>query len=365
MSRVMAAVLSGVILLAPAGDGVTQTNQQLDCTECHICLRPSEANPCLKPTLCPRHHNMPDYDAHPGPSTVILNELENVYAPVLFDHESHARMVRFDGGCETCHHFTPPNTEHPACKDCHPPDIPHEDIAQPGLKGAYHRSCMSCHREWDNDTACEICHARERDGMESPRAEAHQHYAPVIMEDLLLFQTAYEDDDRVPFHHRNHSELYERDCGECHQHQSCKRCHVHGEELHPMGEPADTDLHEVCFRCHKEEQCGDCHGRDPDDLFSHDSTGWLLRSYHEKLNCCACHTKRGAFLRLDPRCERCHTEGWPPENFDHLATGVRLDELHGEADCSDCHVDGVGRGSSCDACHEDDRTYSSAGFPEE
>ncbi len=369
MLRVIAGVLLGVTLLTPAVPAQPQpshASQSIDCTECHTCLHPSGVNPCLKPTLCPRSRGTMDYDADLGPSIVILDALEHLYEPVRFDHEAHARMVRFDAGCATCHHFTPPNSEHPACKGCHPADIPHEDIAQPGLKGAYHRSCLGCHREWDVDTACEICHARKKTDTENPPpADAHAHYMPLIMEDLIFFPTTYEEGDRVPFHHRNHAEMYERDCSECHEHQSCKQCHMHSDEArHPMGQPESTDLHQLCFRCHHEENCEDCHGRDPGELFSHASTGWPLKSYHKKLNCCACHAKRGALLRLDPRCEKCHTEGWNPETFDHRVTGVRLDEIHQEADCTDCHVDGIGKGSSCDACHDDGRTYSSVGFPD-
>jgi hypothetical protein len=33
-------------------------------------------------------------------------------------------------------------------------------------------------------------------------------------------------------------------------------------------------------------------------------------------------------------------------------------------DCGDCHAEGIGRGASCDECHDDARTYGSTGFPE-
>jgi hypothetical protein len=82
-----------------------------------------------------------------GPDVVILDELQKLYDPVRFDHRAHAQMVSFSGGCEVCHHYTPPDADHPACVSCHPKEIAHEDIAQPGLKGAYHRDCLDCHRE--------------------------------------------------------------------------------------------------------------------------------------------------------------------------------------------------------------------------
>jgi hypothetical protein len=35
-----------------------------------------------------------------------------------------------------------------------------------------------------------------------------------------------------------------------------------------------------------------------------------------------------------------------------------LDEVHGEADCADCHQEGIGKGATCGTCHDDDRRYS-------
>ena len=176
----------------------------------------------------------------------------------------------------------------------------------------------------------------------------------------------------VPFHHRNHSVLYERDCSECHEQQSCTRCHTQGtpsnpiaaQELHPMGDLSKVNLHDTCFKCHQSQNCTECHGRDSDDLFTHADTGWPLKSYHARLSCRNCHGSQGAFQKPDPRCESCHTEGWSGEGFDHARTGVKLGEVHGELDCENCHTQGVGKGpATCDGCHDDGRRYSrSTGF---
>jgi hypothetical protein len=332
--------------------------QFLDCSDCHTCEHPSKAHPCLK-AICPRHEAMEDLEAGLGPATVILDELENLYAPVNFDHKAHAEMVKLSGGCEICHHFTPPNQEHPACIDCHPTSIIHEDLAQPGLKGAYHRNCMSCHQEWDVDTACEICHEKKVPG-QATVVHTESHYQPIALEELLLFATGYAEGDTVPFHHRNHSVMYERDCSECHQEQSCTRCHVQGRELHPMGEPTETDFHDTCYGCHHEEPCSDCHGRDADDLFEHADTGWPLKVYHSNLHCRGCHGEKGQFKKLTPVCENCHPKGWRPDTFDHQQTGVALGDVHGELECEHCHVDGAGEAPSCDGCHDDGRGYNRA-----
>jgi hypothetical protein len=348
-------MLTWLGLTAPDSQRET-TNQPPDCSECHTCEQPNKTNPCLKP-ICARHGAMEGLQADLGPSTVVLDDLENLYVPVYFNHLAHAQMVRFSGGCETCHHFTPPSAEHPACKECHPTTIEHEDIAQPGLKGAYHRNCMSCHQDWDKDTACEVCHERKVEGQTAP-VHVESHYQRLELIELIEFSTSAEEGPTVPFHHRNHSELYERDCSECHQEQSCTRCHVQGEQPHPMGEPADRNLHDTCFECHHEERCDDCHGRDPDDLFQHSDTGWALQGPHTGLNCRACHGERGAFMKLTPVCDTCHHGDWNPDLFDHAMTGATLDEVHGELECEDCHENGTGPQNSCEGCHDDGRTFS-------
>lgn len=341
--------------ISPAFQG-TDSADEIDCDQCHDCEHPSKLNPCLKSRSCPRHEAMGRLDADQGPDIIILDELSKLYVPVRFDHKAHAGMERMSEGCEHCHHFTPPNSPHPACKDCHPVEILHEDIAQPGLKGAYHRNCMACHKEWDNDTACEICHEKVVPGKPSEVCE-HSHYEPIELMELITFETGSEEGSIVPFHHRNHSQLYERDCAECHQQQSCERCHVHGEELHPMGEPDVTDLHDTCFKCHFEERCQDCHGRDPDDLFSHSSTGWKLQSYHEGLRCRACHGQRGPFMKLNANCWDCHPDGWDTDSFDHARyVGVNLGEEHEGMECADCHPDpGCSKVPVCEDCHDDQR----------
>lgn len=338
--------------------------QGTDCSLCHACDQPTRKDPCLQ--SCPRNGHQSDLSPQLGPEVVILDALEDLYVAVRFNHKAHATMVGMNGGCETCHHYTPPDMDHPGCKDCHPTAIVHENISQPGLKGAYHRQCMNCHTEWDKDTACEICHEKKAGGRlhgEATEVSEHSHYEPIEMMELLMFDTGYEEGDKVPFHHLNHSQKYERNCAECHQEQSCSRCHVHGQESHPMGELADRNLHDTCFNCHHEERCNDCHGRDPDDLFEHSDTGWGLQGEHADLNCRACHGESGAFSKLTPVCETCHRGDWNPNTFDHAMTGAVLDEVHSELDCGDCHEDSECKAASCEACHDDGRVYSrSTGF---
>ena len=122
-------------------------------------------------------------------------------------------------------------------------------------------------------------------------------------------------------------------------------------------DPVDIDLHETCFKCHGDQDCDECHGRDPNDLFDHASTGWPLRGYHGGLHCRDCHGHYGAFLKLEPRCSICHPDGFDPRRFDHATTGLALDEVHIDADCADCHVKNGYDTTDCTTCHDEGWRY--------
>lgn len=332
----------------------------MDCSLCHLSGTPTKENPLLK--YCPRPSMMVTSASDAGPDVVIMDELENLYVPVRFNHAMHAKMAGIQGGCVQCHHFTKPGEDIQSCKACHPVDIIHEDLSQPGLKGAYHRQCLNCHREWDEETSCEICHEKKEGGKLNGKATTvsfHRRYEPVLMDELITFQT---ESDNVPFHHKRHAEMYTRDCNSCHQQQSCSQCHLHNSDtamakLHPMGDLNQVDLHDVCFRCHEEDACEKCHGQNPDTVFSHSQTGWELKAYHQTLHCQDCHKQNGKFQKLNRDCSSCHISEWEPKDFHHQTTGVELDELHVEEGCADCHTKGFGSPAACDGCHDDNRKY--------
>ena len=98
-----------------------------------------------------------------GPDVVILDELEDLYLPVPFDHRGHAHMAMMTDGCAVCHHHTPEDAEHPACKSCHGLSLDQQDARKPNLKVAYHRQCMACHREWSGANRCAACHPPKTD----------------------------------------------------------------------------------------------------------------------------------------------------------------------------------------------------------
>lgn len=337
-----------------------------DCARCHACPQPTPREPCLR--TCPRPDPLASVARSALPDVVILDDLVDLYVPVRFAHRAHAQMSDLDAGCATCHHHTPPGDPHPACRNCHPREVIHEDLAQPGLKGAYHRQCLNCHTEWDRDVSCEVCHEKRAGGPlhgSGMGANPHSTRKPVAMQSVILFETNYRGGDRVPFHHRNHSELYESDCAACHREQSCSSCHVQDRVLHPMGEPSRVDLHDTCFRCHRPERdpchpansCLHCHGRKPDDVFEHRAVGWELKRYHARLTCGVCHGSWTAGGRPERDCASCHPEGFERAGFRHETVGVALDATHAEASCDDCHAAGFGPPPGCGGCHDDGRVF--------
>ena len=109
------------------------------CACCHTCDKPTPGNQCLP--ACGRDPGR-YMRGHKGPDVVVLDELQDAYLPVPFDHKGHADMAEMTHGCVICHHYTPEGQQHPACKTCHEIAVKGTGIHKPGLKGAYHRQCL-------------------------------------------------------------------------------------------------------------------------------------------------------------------------------------------------------------------------------
>lgn len=120
--------------------------------------------------------------ADDAPESVTIDFMENLYSPVEFNHAMHTEYA----SCQECHHHTTngtvsdPNcarchhdgeeTDMVACAECHASDRFNEDylktlenpklyhIDKPGLKGAYHLNCISCHEMTSGPTGCQECH---------------------------------------------------------------------------------------------------------------------------------------------------------------------------------------------------------------
>jgi hypothetical protein len=233
------------------------------------------------------------------------------------------------------------------------------NMRMPSLKGAYHRQCLGCHREWTHDTKCVICHLPQVGGdldqsLDETDILAVAH--PVItVPNIEIYHTPYVAAPVVTFFHKEHIELFGLRCVDCHRQENCSRCHDLDKSKVTVAHSA-ADTHALCNDCHRDDPCAKCHDTKQRPKFQHASTGWTLNRFHRELDCRACHPSGQRITRLDNSCNACHS-GWTTTNFRHAVTGLQLDELHREFDCENCHVEReFSVAPSCDGCHGDGRT---------
>lgn len=326
--------------------------KQLQCLDCHISPTPTKQTPGLAP--CPR------LSPEKGPEVVLLDQLSNQYVPVVFAHKLHAQMTDMSGGCVLCHHHNPGNGIL-RCRDCHGSSSTPENLQQPGLKGAYHRQCLNCHREWSHQTDCVVCHAKKTADfapIKVPDAtDIMGMLHPNIEEPLIkTFQTKYEKGALVTFRHQDHVQRFGFKCVNCHREEGCSRCHS------PEGrvpQPKTFEQHHrPCASCHElatteDGRCSHCHSDRETPPFNHASTGMPLSRYHENRTCRSCHPVNEGFAKLNRECVSCH-DRWSPKTFNHAVTGLVLDKDHQAVECADCHLERkFDRSPSCAECHED------------
>lgn len=338
------------------------------CSSCHTCENPAPEDLCLRGCVRALAAAAAEEFKKRVPDLVILNELEDLYLPVPFDHRGHADMAEMTRGCTVCHHHTPEGAAHPACRNCHEISPVREDMRKPSLKAAYHRQCLRCHREWSHETACEVCHppkaGRGRElGMASlPRKDdiMGRMHPPIPEPETTLYQTKYKHvvGTNVLFRHKEHIHRFGFTCAECHHEDSCSRCHEEGKSEAQRVKTLE-EHHSPCAHCHdmeSTEKCDHCHhlkGEPVPAPFEHASTGWPLTPYHEDKSCRVCHVSV-RFVKLDRDCNACHGT-WSPATFDHATTGQHLDQSHSQSDCEGCHIDRkFDRPPTCDECHEEE-----------
>jgi len=126
------------------------------------------------------------------PDSINIDPLAKLYEKVKFNHAKHISLIK---DCAECHHHTTgtqvqekncvrchKNSEAKktvACRSCHAATpfsaevlrakesdrwLYHQD--KPGLKGAYHQSCIGCHEKGKGPTGCKECHALTKAGEE-------------------------------------------------------------------------------------------------------------------------------------------------------------------------------------------------------
>ncbi len=306
-----------------------------------------------------------------GPDLVILDELQELYLPVPFDHHGHAEMADMIEGCTVCHHRPTEGAAYPPCKRCHETAPETEDVRKPSLKGAYHRQCVSCHREWSGETQCAACHpAKIGSDPEAATADGllGQMHRPIPRPHTTIYEakSPAEAGNRAIFRHKEHVDRFGLKCAHCHREDTCSRCHK-DREADEGGKRAPAERHTPCSRCHDvqdDARCSHCHweeGEAKPKPFEHSATGWALDRYHIVLPCRTCH-KDVPYRKLDRDCLSCHS-GWSPSSFDHSVTGQMLDDKHEDLDCAACHVGRVFAGPpKCDECHSAEEGIA---FPEE
>ena len=99
-------------------------------------------------------------NTHEGkiPDNFVLNNEGEIFKTVTFPHKVHIEIV---GDCKLCHHNSPEG-ETPSCKTCHCAPFDPENLEKPGSKGAYHRRCIGCHKEYDSGpVGCVECHDKK------------------------------------------------------------------------------------------------------------------------------------------------------------------------------------------------------------
>jgi hypothetical protein len=345
--------------------GSLVTTERPPCSSCHTCDNPMPGSLCLR--ACIRGAAWEEAEKR-APDLVILNELEALYLPVPFDHRGHAEMAEMTQGCVVCHHHTPEGAEHPACKSCHEVSPVREDMRKPSLKAAYHRQCLSCHREWSHETACGVCHPPKaglggrnpRMGIPSKDDIIGTMHPPIPEPDVEIYETKhlFRAGTNVVFRHKEHIHRFGFRCVECHREDNCLRCHEEGRE-HTQEVKTLEEHHNPCVTCHDvvdPEKCGHCHyeeGKPEPPRFDHANTGWPLDRYHKQKGCRDCHVAV-RFVKLDRECNSCHSD-WEPDSFDHAVTGQLLDSNHEDIDCADCHADRkFDSPPRCDECHEEE-----------
>ncbi|PKL85893.1 MAG: hypothetical protein CVV22_04995 [Ignavibacteriae bacterium HGW-Ignavibacteriae-1] len=344
--------------------------QAIDCKSCHYCEYPTVSNPCL--ISCPRtdmvsvHH-----DPSEGPEIVIMDMLPGEWGAVAFTHKLHAEMAEMSGGCGSCHHY---NTTGPVlkCVTCHEPKRNREDISVPDLEAAYHRQCLSCHRQWSRTTDCDYCHFEKGIDADKARKIKMEKYAgkghPAVLEpERVVYDTDYEKGPKVTFFHDEHVKMFKIDCATCHHDENCMKCH--DVRLDKLRTPKDRDYtvkthksfddhHQPCITCHEKDNCVKCHLNTVMERFNHYKiTGFDLTKYHDQIACNKCHIGNDYKVKLNSNCISCHSDTFKPGKFNHSNVGFELDELHVELDCVDCHAaNNFEVSPKCADCH-DDFTY--------
>lgn len=372
-SAVLAAAIAALFASGAMQSGHAQTAKQAPhglpselrnrCAMCHTCATPTKSDPCL--IVCPRvKESTGVHSPADGPGLVLMDSKDGQYGPVVFSHRTHAQMTGMMGGCYGCHHYNDVALNILSCRSCHPSERKRENVNVPDLKGAYHRQCMDCHRQWTGSPECSSCHIKNTEGKTTAQildgyTRGRKDHPPVHAPAKKVYETKEQEGTLVAFYHTDHASRFGTKCADCHRQEGCISCHdKRPEKARAQAAAAKSQdfdaVHARCSSCHAERSCESCHVKADPGPFEHArASGWTLKPYHASLECSRCHTGGKAFAGLKPDCAGCHRK-WESGSFSHAVTGLKLDEVHEALDCADCHAGrDFGKPPACSGCHED------------
>lgn len=160
------------------------SNNTNSCETCHSLttgqLAAMEPEPVAKNALAALDERYRAVPVDKIPENISIGILSNDYEPSHFPHRKvvqsiikraetseMARSFHGDqaGLCMGCHHNSPKTLEPPKCASCHSKSGPGPD-GRPGLKGAYHGQCITCHQKMAVETVlatdCVKCHDEKK-----------------------------------------------------------------------------------------------------------------------------------------------------------------------------------------------------------
>ena len=239
----------------------------------------------------------------------VVNKYSDLYEPVRFMHSKHANVLE---DCSICHHRLPreegdtygqpvsmatlieKEVEPVACSACHQDPFDPKNLHTPGLKGAYHRLCMDCHKESE-----QVPFTR----------------GPILYSAMVRGPIARTLDTRAP-----------TDCLACH----AKKVPNHNQLVKMEGRVDVLAVTKNCLSCHEKEGQAilnsahwKWHGSSPYTV-GHEKRVDLGKNHSTINNFC---------INLNgnwPRCTSCHIGyGWEDENFDFTDAS--------KIDCLVCH----------------------------
>ncbi|OGR53487.1 MAG: hypothetical protein A3J80_11040 [Desulfobacula sp. RIFOXYB2_FULL_45_6] len=157
---------------------------QESCKTCHSLspeqLKSSDPVQLAKTALSDLSSKYTKVETEKIPEIITIEVLSKDYKPSQFPHRKMvqaifqraeksemAKVFHTDqaGLCMGCHHNSPKSLEPPKCASCHSKNGPDQD-GRPGLKGAYHGQCITCHQKMKVEavvaTDCVKCHEKKK-----------------------------------------------------------------------------------------------------------------------------------------------------------------------------------------------------------